>query len=533
MGLLADTMSTLDGVGNISASMNLQQLTNAVGAQLANVIGLSTKSAPNPLPFGLPPYITDLALSDLSAWATSDIIKSLRILEITPGKLEMAQGTRPYLFNFIEQEDEFESDVTKMLVNIGSQLPRLQKARCQVPMKFVVDVDSISESLRNDIQGNEFMSLFSFAGSAIRSYEQLAPQQLFPAPTGTGFLADIEGELNKLAEWTNDKIKGLLTSSSLLANLLGGGRVDIPQLWENSTFDQSYTFSIKLLAKRSSDSVWSNIIVPMAHLLTLASPKLLPSNVAYFQPYVIRFRVKNTLFVPAGMITALEIRRGDNGDLFTVYGDLLGLTLSVTLSSLYSVLVNTDHDFAASGNITTQSYLKTLLNISLNTDDIVSTPSNIFEAPASLFEGTPVSNFQGGGGGGTVLSWNKIPADWRQYILDASHNYGVDPALVAAVIQQESSWRPNVISEKGAKGLGQLMPENVRKYGVTNPYDPKQNIDAAAHLLADNFKQTGTVDGTLSMYYSGNATAYRTNQKVSNYVNSVKNYQGQYAGQIR
>jgi len=529
MGLLADTMNTLDGIGSISANLNLQKLTNAVEAQLANAIGLNLKSAPNPLPFGLPPYITDLALSDLSAWATSDIIKSLRILEITPGKLEMASAssqsmTQPYLFNFIEQKEEFISDVTKMLANISGN-----QASHQVPIQFVVDVDSISETLSNEIRANEFMSLFSFAGNALRSYEQLAPQKLFPATTGTGFIAGAENELSKLANWTNGKIKGLLTSSSLLANLIGGGRVDIPQLWEDSSFSQTYTFSIKLLAERSSDSVWSNIIVPMAHLLTLASPKLLPSNVAYFQPYVIKFNIKNTLFVPAGMIKELEIRRGENGDLFTVYGDLLGLTLSVTLVSLYNVLVSTNHDFAASGNITTQSYLKTLLNISLNTNDIVTAPSNIFEAPSSLLssgnEGIPVSNFQGGGGSGQVLPWNKIPADWRQDILTASQKQGIDPALVAAVIQQESSWNPNAFNpEYGAAGLGQIIPSTAKSLGITNVYDPKQNIYGVAQLLADNFKSTGTVTGALAKYYG----AYD-----SGYITSVQNYQKQYVSQIQ
>jgi hypothetical protein len=530
MGLLADKMNTLDGIGSVFANLKLQKITNAIEAQLANAIGLNLKSAPNPLPFGLPPYITDLALSDLSAWATSDIIRSLRILEITPGKLEMAASSnqsmkQPYLFNFIEQKEEFISDVTKMLANISGN-----PASHQVPIQFVVDVEDISETLSNDIRANEFMSLFSFAGNALRSYEQLAPQKLFPPSTGTGFIASAENELSKLANWTNNKIKGLLTSSSLLYNLIGGGRVDIPQLWEDSSFSQEYTFSIKLLAERSSDSVWSNIIVPMAHLLTLASPKLLPSNVAYFQPYVIKFNIKNTLFVPAGMITSLAIRRGENGDLFTVYGDLLGLTLSVTLKSLYNVLVSTNHDFAASGNITTQSYLKTLLNMSLNTNDIVSASPTIYETPPGLLNsgqnsGIPVSNFQGGGGNGQVLPWNNIPADWRQDILTASQIYGVDPALVAAVIQQESSWNPNAFNPKyGAAGLGQIIPSTAKSLGITNVYDPKQNIYGVARLLADNFRATGTVEGTLARYYG----AYD-----SGYITSVQNYKKQYESQIQ
>jgi soluble lytic murein transglycosylase-like protein len=130
-----------------------------------------------------------------------------------------------------------------------------------------------------------------------------------------------------------------------------------------------------------------------------------------------------------------------------------------------------------------------------------------------------------GGGNGQVLPWNNIPADWRQDILTASQIYGVNPALVAAVIQQESSWNPNAFNSKyGAAGLGQIIPSTAKSLGITNVYDPKQNIYGVARLLADNFRATGTVEGALARYYG----AYD-----SGYITSVQNYKKQYESQIQ
>jgi len=61
--------------------------------------------------------------------------------------------------------------------------------------------------------------------------------------------------------------------------------------------------------------------------------------------------------------------------------------------------------------------------------------------------------------------------------------YGVDPALVKAVIQAESGFRTRVRSNRGARGLMQVMPGTGRAYGARNLYDPKQNLRAGIRYL--------------------------------------------------
>ncbi len=80
----------------------------------------------------------------------------------------------------------------------------------------------------------------------------------------------------------------------------------------------------------------------------------------------------------------------------------------------------------------------------------------------------------------------------------------VDPKLVHAVIQVESAWNPRARSNKGALGLMQLMPATATRFGVSDPFDPKQNIRAGARylrILLDQFKQNLT--HALAAYNAG------------------------------
>jgi soluble lytic murein transglycosylase-like protein len=65
----------------------------------------------------------------------------------------------------------------------------------------------------------------------------------------------------------------------------------------------------------------------------------------------------------------------------------------------------------------------------------------------------------------------------------AAHDNNVDPLLVHSIIRVESNYNPDAVSPKGAQGLMQLMPPTARGLGVTDSFDPRQNIEAGVRYL--------------------------------------------------
>jgi len=76
-------------------------------------------------------------------------------------------------------------------------------------------------------------------------------------------------------------------------------------------------------------------------------------------------------------------------------------------------------------------------------------------------------------------------------VTNAATKYGVDPGLALAVAQRESNLNPNALSSAGAAGVMQLMPATAAQYGVTNPYDPAQNVPAGVQYLASLLSKYG------------------------------------------
>ncbi|NDY72564.1 lytic transglycosylase [Desulfobacter hydrogenophilus] len=90
---------------------------------------------------------------------------------------------------------------------------------------------------------------------------------------------------------------------------------------------------------------------------------------------------------------------------------------------------------------------------------------------------------KGGGLPARTRRFKAGPSIYDNIILKAARAFGVDHALIKAVIHAESSFNPKAVSSKGARGLMQIMPRNDASLNISNPFDPSQNIMGGTRYL--------------------------------------------------
>ena len=104
------------------------------------------------------------------------------------------------------------------------------------------------------------------------------------------------------------------------------------------------------------------------------------------------------------------------------------------------------------------------------------------------------------------------------FIVDSSRRYAIDPLLIYAQMHQESAFKLRALSNKGASGLMQLMPGTARRLGVTNIYDPKQNIEGGVkymRMLLNMFGQD--VNLALAGYNAGEGAVMKYGYQIPPY----------------
>lgn len=107
-------------------------------------------------------------------------------------------------------------------------------------------------------------------------------------------------------------------------------------------------------------------------------------------------------------------------------------------------------------------------------------------------------------------TWRGAAGIYADMLAEAADRNGVGRALLAAVAKSESGFDPKAVSKKGAQGLLQLLPATSRRFGVNDPFDPRQNIEGGARYLRWLIERyPGRLDLALAGYNAGEGAVDR------------------------
>lgn len=130
-------------------------------------------------------------------------------------------------------------------------------------------------------------------------------------------------------------------------------------------------------------------------------------------------------------------------------------------------------------------------------------------------------------------SYMNSPDNLEPIFQKASETYGVSVQLLKAMAKQESNFNPNATSSSGAQGVMQLMPATAAELGVTNAYDPEQNIMGGAKYIRKMLdKYDGNVSLALAAYNAGSGNVDKYGgippfEETQNYVAKITGYLGE------
>ena len=148
--------------------------------------------------------------------------------------------------------------------------------------------------------------------------------------------------------------------------------------------------------------------------------------------------------------------------------------------------------------------------------------------------GTAATTAPAAAPGATGSGALKAGTPYAAEITAAAQRHGVDPALLAGLIRQESNFNPNARSPAGASGLCQLMPGTAAGLGVSDPTDPAQALEGGAKYLSQQLKAfDGDVTRALAAYNAGPGAVQRYGgvppyAETQNYVRKVQAFAAEY-----
>lgn len=242
-----------------------------------------------------------------------------------------------------ESDDNDENWVGRLISAVtgaaGSVANAIEKDDSYV--QFYVDANvSFSESMSNSTQSSALESFTS-------TIEGMAKELSMIAGTA-GVASDYESLVGDVSSSIEQYTASLSGNSSWMAGLLSrlgtgakqviqGGNFQIPEIYSNSSYDKSYSFTMTLATPYGNKLAWYiNVGVPFCHLLGLALPLQLSAN-TYKSPFLLKCFSQGWFNCSLGIVDSISIEKGGDQS-WSVYGLPNEVRVSISIKDLYSAL---------------------------------------------------------------------------------------------------------------------------------------------------------------------------------------------------
>jgi len=196
---------------------------------------------------------------------------------------------------------------------------------------YVVDVEEFSQDIEVSYEENAFAHLVQWGSAKMRTLLAYTPRR-----------QEVRGSLLEqfgvtVSNWFTTLQEKALKSKSWVANVISGGRVELPTVWDGTAYRPTVKFSIHFYASEPTvEKVWEDIVVPLSVLTTLTAPILMGSGIALMSPPQVRIFVPGLFYMPVGFLQSLSI---SCPEVTTDDGLQLGVNVVATFSPLFATFI--------------------------------------------------------------------------------------------------------------------------------------------------------------------------------------------------
>lgn len=241
---------------------------------------------------------------------------------------------------------------------------------------FYIDSDTqIQESFSNNTTESQLSSAVNGLGSMAKEIQFLMGGQ-----QGTLYQQMMDGAVEPTLQILSDfasKYANIIPTSVAnklmggFQNLTAGGKMAFPEIWDDSDFSRSYDISLKLRTPDADKfSIFMNILVPIAHLICLTAPHQMGPD-GYQSPFLVRAFYKGFFNIDMGIITSLNIEKGDKGR-WTLDGLPTEVDVTFSMKDLYQILfINDGSDkLEVFNNTIMLDYIANMCGVNVNVPDM-------------------------------------------------------------------------------------------------------------------------------------------------------------------